>query len=66
MRLKAYLTAPDGTETEALVPDDMASAVEERREQLVEAAAEGDDSLLEKYLDAPALYARWPFDVAKV
>ena len=55
MRLKAHVTAPDGKEAEGPIPDDMASVVEERREQLVEAAAEGDDSLLEKYLDEGTL-----------
>jgi elongation factor G len=55
MRGRAYLASPDGKATEADVPADMASLVEERREQLVEAAAEGDDSLLEKYLDEGTL-----------
>jgi elongation factor G len=55
MRLKAFVTAPDGKGEEVPIPDDMTSIVEERREQLVEAAAEGDDSLLEKYLDQGTL-----------
>jgi elongation factor G len=55
MRMKAYVSGPDGKPSEAAIPDDMASLVEERREQLVEAAAEGDDSLLEKYLDEGTL-----------
>jgi elongation factor G len=55
MRMKAYLTAADGKATESPIPDDLASVVEERREQLIEAAAEGDDSLLEKYLDEGTL-----------
>ncbi len=55
MRMRAYLSSPDGQATEAPIPDDMASLVEEHREQLVEAAAEGDDSLLEKYLDEGTL-----------
>ncbi len=33
------------------VPDDLQAQVEEYRSQLVEAAAEGDDALLEKYLE---------------
>ncbi len=33
------------------VPDDMSEAVEEARLQLVEAAAEGDDALMEKYFE---------------
>src|SRR5437764_6705734 len=55
MRRRAFLSSGDGKATEAPVPDDLASLVEERREQLVEAAAEGDDSLLEKYLDEGTL-----------
>ena len=55
MRMKAFVASPDGKGGEAEVPDDMRSLVEERREQLVEAAAEGDDSLLEKYLDEGTL-----------
>src|SRR6266487_3500088 len=55
MRMKAYVASADGRAAEAAIPDDMAGLVEERREQLVEAAAEGDDSLLEKYLDDGAL-----------
>ena len=55
MRMKAFVTSPDGRAAETAIPDDMASLVEERREQLVEAAAEGDDSLLEKYLDEGTL-----------
>jgi elongation factor G len=52
---KAYVTAPDGKGSEVPVPDDMKQRVEEHRGQLIEAAAESDDSLLEKYLDAGTL-----------
>ena len=55
MRLKAFVAGPDGKGAESPIPDDMASLVEECREQLIEAAAEGDDSLLEKYLDEGTL-----------
>jgi elongation factor G len=55
MRGRAFLASGDGKATEADVPDDLAASVAERREQLVEAAAEGDDSLLEKYLDEGTL-----------
>ena len=55
MRMKAFVSSPDGKAAEAAIPEDMASLVEERREQLIEAAAEGDDSLLEKYLDDGSL-----------
>src|SRR5579884_2219121 len=54
MRMKAYLDGPDGI-TEAPVPESLLGLAEERREQLIEAAAEGDDSLLEKYLDEGTL-----------
>ncbi len=37
------------------MPDDMQKLVEQYRGQLIEAAAESDDSLLEKYLDAGTL-----------
>ena len=42
-----------GTNTE--VPDDLKAQVEEYRGQVVEAAAEADDTLLEKYLDTGEL-----------
>ena len=52
---KAFVSTPDGKGSEEPIPDDMQSLVEERHEQLVEAAAEGDDELLEKYLDEGTL-----------
>jgi len=55
MRMRAFVSTPDGKGSEAAIPDDMAALAEEHREQLVEAAAEGDDSLLEKYLDEGTL-----------
>ncbi len=55
LRMKAFVSSPDGRASEEAIPDDMAGLVDERREQLVEAAAEGDDSLLEKYLDEGTL-----------
>ena len=55
IHLKAYVTAEDGKGSEIPIPDDMKARVEEYRGQLVEAAAESDDSLLEKYLDAGEL-----------
>jgi len=39
------------------IPDDMIDAAEEARFQLIEAAAEGDDELLMKYLDGEELTA---------
>jgi len=55
LHLKAFVTTDDGKGTEAPIPDDMAKLVDEYRGQLIEAAAESDDSLLEKYLDAGTL-----------
>jgi elongation factor G len=49
---KAYLGDKG---TEAPIPDDMADAVEEARMVLVEAAAEGEDELMEKYFEEEAL-----------
>src|ERR1700737_770670 len=55
LHLKAFVTTPDGKGGEAPIPDDMQKLVDEYRGQLIEAAAESDDSLLEKYLDAGTL-----------
>src|SRR2546429_6576262 len=55
LHLKAFVTAEDGKGSEVPIPDDMKQRVEEYRGQLIEAAAESDDSLLEKYLDAGSL-----------
>src|SRR5207302_10312480 len=55
MRMNAFVAAPDGKGGDAPIPENMKALVNERREQLVEAAAEGDDSLLEKYLDEGTL-----------
>jgi elongation factor G len=45
----------DGKATEAPIPADVADRVREWREKLVEAAAETDDDLLAKYLEAGSL-----------
>ncbi len=55
LHLKAFVTTPDGKRSEVPVPEDMQKLVEQYRGQLIEAAAESDDSLLEKYLDAGTL-----------
>ena len=55
LHLKAFVTSPDGKGSEEPIPDDMKKLVDEYRGQLIEAAAESDDSLLEKYLDAGTL-----------
>ena len=50
---KAYLKPASGDQKEAIsdVPAEYADAVEAARQQLCEAAAEGSDELMEKYLD---------------
>ena len=55
LHLKAFVTAEDGKGSEVPIPDEMKQRVDEYRGQLIEAAAESDDSLLEKYLDAGTL-----------
>ncbi|HKV87322.1 MAG TPA: elongation factor G [Candidatus Dormibacteraeota bacterium] len=55
LHLKAFVTTADGKGEEVPIPDDMKARVDEFRGQLIEAAAESDDSLLEKYLDAGTL-----------
>jgi len=54
LSMKAY--KGDGKNSEA-IPADLQSAAEEAHMELVEAAAEGDDSLLEKYLESGVLSA---------
>src|SRR3977135_1093513 len=55
LHLKAFVSTPDGKGSEVPIPDDMQKLVEQYRGQLIEAAAESDDALLEKYLDAGTL-----------
>src|SRR5216110_264790 len=50
LHLKAFVTTEDGKGGEVPIPDDMQKLVDEYRGQLIEAAAESDDALLEKYL----------------
>ena len=52
---KAFIAGGDGKAAEAAIPSELAPRVEEARAQLIEAAAESDDTLLEKYLDEGAL-----------
>ena len=52
---KAYVAGGDGKAAEGEIPGDMAERLEEYRAQLIEAAAESDDTLLEKYLDEGTL-----------
>jgi elongation factor G len=55
LHLKAFVTSGDGKGGEVPIPEEMKARVEEYRGQLIEAAAESDDQLLEKYLDAGTL-----------
>ncbi|GHV86209.1 GTP-binding protein [Spirochaetia bacterium] len=52
---KAYLVQGDGLEKEGPIPDEYKEAFEAAREKLIEAAAEGDDTLMEKYVDQGSL-----------
>ncbi|MDR1108127.1 MAG: elongation factor G [Spirochaetaceae bacterium] len=55
---KAYFAQGDaGLEKEEAVPAEYAEALAAARERLIEAAAEGDDSLMEKYIDKGSLDA---------
>jgi elongation factor G len=47
---KAYLFEKDGSAKEAPIPGDLEAQVKEARSALVDAAAEADDALLEKFL----------------
>jgi elongation factor G len=57
VRMKALLHKGDdkGTVVEADIPSEMKDAVETARSALVEMVAEGDDSLMEKYLESGEL-----------
>jgi elongation factor G len=52
VQMKAFM-GPDGDVTE--IPDDLVAEAEDARIQLVEAAAEGDDELIMKYLEGEEL-----------
>lgn len=57
IRETAHLFAKDGSGKmeKSEIPEDLADAVSEARELLMEAAAEGEDELLEKYLESGEL-----------
>lgn len=56
LKMKAYLPDKSGQEyTETDIPADMLAKAEEARMALIEAAAEGNDDLLTKYLDGEEL-----------
>ena len=52
---KAYLAQGDGLEKEGPVPEEYQAQVAAARERLIEAAAEGNDDLMEQYLDKGTL-----------
>ncbi|MDR3161405.1 MAG: elongation factor G [Spirochaetaceae bacterium] len=54
---KAYFLQGGAPEKEGAIPEEFAAAAAAAREALIEAAAEGDDDLMEKYLDQGALEA---------
>lgn len=54
---KAYFVQPDALEKEGPVPDEYTEALNEARERLIEAAAEGDDTLMEHYIERGSLDA---------
>jgi elongation factor G len=54
---KAYFTQGEGLEKEGPVPDEYRAALDAARERLIEAAAEGDDALMERYIDQGSLDA---------
>jgi elongation factor G len=51
LRQRALTSSGEAKAVEGEVPADLAAHVEQYRAQLIEAAAESDDALLEKYLD---------------
>lgn len=56
LKMKAYKYNPkEGTYEEKPIPDEIKEKAEEAREAIMEAAAEGDDELLMKYLDGEPL-----------
>jgi elongation factor G len=55
IKMKALIDTGDGKMKEEDVPGDLSAAAEAAREALMEAAAETNDELLEKYLDSGSL-----------
>jgi elongation factor G len=55
MKLVTYEKGGSGKKTESDIPGDLQDQANELREKLVEAAAESDDDILEKYFDAGEL-----------
>ena len=55
MKLVTYEKGGSGNKTESDIPSDLQDQANELKEKLVEAAAESDDEILEKYFDAGEL-----------
>ena len=56
LKMKMYQWKPEGGEPEVLeIPDDQKEKAEQLHQQLVEAAAENDESLMEKFFDQGTL-----------
>jgi elongation factor G len=52
---KAYLTGGEAAEKDTAIPDEFKAAAAAAREKLIEAAADGDESLMEQYLEKSTL-----------
>jgi elongation factor G len=52
---KAYFIQDDAIEKEGAIPDEFKDAAAAAREKLIEAAAEGDDALMEQYIESGSL-----------
>ena len=57
LKMKGFEYNADGTTKEVPIPADMTAKANEAREKLMEAAAEADDALLEKFFEAGELTA---------
>jgi elongation factor G len=55
LKMKAFEYAADGTAKEIPIPGDQQAAAKSAREKVMEAAAEADDALLEKFFEAGEL-----------
>ncbi|MDR2495321.1 MAG: elongation factor G [Spirochaetaceae bacterium] len=55
LRERAYFAQAEGLEKEGPVPEEYREKVAAAREKIIEAAAEGDDELMERYLDKGTL-----------
>jgi elongation factor G len=57
LTMKAFTHDKSGNAKEVSIPDDFKAQADEYREKLIEAAAESDDALLEKYFESSQLTA---------